>query len=348
MERADLYSQLKVSRDATEDEIHKAYKSLSTSFHPDKLPPTTPPEKREQIQLIFMEFKRASKCYIVVVVHFHLTFLWLLSWTDDVLTDPVLRLAYDYYGENGVRLVRRIQQHRREQKKRKEANVDDESDGEDDEMEANLYDKVERLLSTNPLQARAELQRFFEQHDYHQHLTEQNQVQLACSMEFPPVVNLEKLVYQGRDYVKFVQKRTYASTQGASGEDLEYYKQRIKQEQSIVDYQLNRFRESQKSEVGFTLSSTVPARNPDMTGTRVQPKWSMVMGGTTNLVYPDVAKVLELAGKKKGDQKHPTSMFVNAIYQPLPETQINLTANMTNDQSHQVSKRFRDLTKSSR
>jgi hypothetical protein len=264
-----------------------------------------------------------------------------------VLTDPVLRLAYDYYGENGVRLVRRIQQHRREQKKRKEANVDDESDGEDDEMEANLYDKVERLLSTNPLQARAELQRFFEQHDYHQHLTEQNQVQLACSMEFPPVVNLEKLVYQGRDYVKFVQKRTYASTQGASGEDLEYYKQRIKQEQSIVDYQLNRFRESQKSEVGFTLSSTVPARNPDMTGTRVQPKWSMVMGGTTNLVYPDVAKVLELAGKKKGDQKHPTSMFVNAIYQPLPETQINLTANMTNDQSHQVSKRFRDLTKSS-
>lgn len=75
MERADLYSQLKVSRDATEDEIHKAYKSLSTSFHPDKLPPTTPPEKREQIQLIFMEFKRASKCYIVVVVQFHLTFL---------------------------------------------------------------------------------------------------------------------------------------------------------------------------------------------------------------------------------------------------------------------------------
>jgi hypothetical protein len=84
-----------------------------------------------------------------------------------------------------------------------------------------------------------------------------------------------------------------------------------------------------------------------MTGTPVQPKWSMVMGGTTHLVYPDVAKVLELAGKKTGDQKHPTSMFVNAIYQPLPETQINLTANMTNDQSHQVSKRFRDLTKSS-
>jgi DnaJ-class molecular chaperone len=75
MERADLYSQLKVSRDATEDEIHKAYKSLSTSFHPDKLPPTTSPEKREQIQRIFMEFKRASKCYNAVVVPFHLTFL---------------------------------------------------------------------------------------------------------------------------------------------------------------------------------------------------------------------------------------------------------------------------------
>lgn len=258
-----------------------------------------------------------------------------------MLIDPVLRLAYDYYGEDGVKLIKRIQQHRREQRKRKEEKLDlpdEESDEEDDDVETNLYDRVEQLLQTNPLQARAEIQRFFEQHDYHQHLTEENQVQLACSMEFPPVVNLKKLVYEGREYVKYVQKRTYASAKGASGEDLEYYKQRIKQEQSLVDYQLNRFRDSQKAEVGFTLSSVVPTQNPAMTGgTPVQPKWSMAMGGTTNLVYPDVAKVLELAGKKQGDQKHPTSVFVNAVYQPLPETQLSLTANMTNDQSHQVS-----------
>eukprot|EP00980_Cylindrotheca_fusiformis_P005666 scaffold1184_cov132-Cylindrotheca_fusiformis.AAC.87 len=61
MEKVDLYSLLKVSPDSTEDEIHKAYKSLSTSFHPDKLPPTTPLEKREQIQYFFLELKRASK-----------------------------------------------------------------------------------------------------------------------------------------------------------------------------------------------------------------------------------------------------------------------------------------------
>jgi DnaJ-class molecular chaperone len=58
---ADLYSLLKVARDATDEEIHRAYKSLSTTFHPDKLPPTTPEAKREQIQQVFLEFKRASK-----------------------------------------------------------------------------------------------------------------------------------------------------------------------------------------------------------------------------------------------------------------------------------------------
>ena len=60
MEPIDLYSLLKVSRDATEEEIHKAYKSLSTCFHPDKLPRSTSPDKRERIQQIFLEFKRAS------------------------------------------------------------------------------------------------------------------------------------------------------------------------------------------------------------------------------------------------------------------------------------------------
>ena len=57
----DLYTLLKVDRAATEDEIHKAYKTLSATFHPDKLPPTTLPEQREKIQQTFLEFKQASK-----------------------------------------------------------------------------------------------------------------------------------------------------------------------------------------------------------------------------------------------------------------------------------------------
>jgi hypothetical protein len=263
--------------------------------------------------------------------------------TDDVLIDPVLRLAYDYYGEPGVSLIKRIQQHRREQRERREevvAHDEDEEEDDDDEVKANLYDRVERLLNTNnPLQAREELQRFFEQHDYNQHLTEENQVQLACSMEFPQVIDLKRMVYQGRDYIKYVQKSTYAASQTATSEERQYYQQRLKQEKSLIDYQLNRFRDAQRAEVGFTLSSVASAKNPGtMTGgNRIQPKWSMAMGGSTNLVYPDVAKVMELTGKNDIDQKHPASMFINAVYQPVSETQINLTSNLTNDQSHQVS-----------
>ena len=55
----DLYSLLKVDRDATMEEIHRAYKTLSTTFHPDKLPPSTE-DNRETIQEIFLRFKAAS------------------------------------------------------------------------------------------------------------------------------------------------------------------------------------------------------------------------------------------------------------------------------------------------
>ena len=59
----ELYSLLKLGRDATEEEIHRAYKALSTTFHPDKLPPQTAQERREQIQQVFLEFKRARKWF---------------------------------------------------------------------------------------------------------------------------------------------------------------------------------------------------------------------------------------------------------------------------------------------
>jgi hypothetical protein len=233
-----------------------------------------------------------------------------------------------------------MQQQRREHKNRKEAAIDiddDEEEDDDDEVEANLYERVERLLATNnPLQARVELQRFMEQHDYHQQLTDENQVQLACSMDFPPVMDLKALFFQGRDYLKYSQQSSFAS-RGMPQEERAYYQQRLKAEQGLVDYQINRIRDSQKASVGFTLSSVPPRNVATMTGgTPLQPKWSMAMGATTNIIYPDVAKVVTLAGKKEQEQKHPASTFVNMVYQPIPDSQINLTANLSNDQSHQV------------
>ena len=62
-DEVDLYSLLKVDRSATEEEIHRAYKNLSTTFHPDKLPAITSTEDREKVQGVFLEFKRASKFF---------------------------------------------------------------------------------------------------------------------------------------------------------------------------------------------------------------------------------------------------------------------------------------------
>jgi len=248
-------------------------------------------------------------------------------------------MAYNYYGEDGVALIRRIQQQRRQSHTRREAAVDvddDEDDEGDDNVETNLYERVERLLVTDPIQARKELQRFMDQHDYHQRLLDENQIQLACSMEFPPVVDLKGLFYDGRDYLQYIQKRTFAQ-HGISPEDREYYALRIKEEQRLVDYQINRIRDSQKAAVGFTLASMQPHNASAMTGgTRVQPKWSMAWGASTSLIYPEVTKMVTLAGKEEPEREHPASTFVNMVYQPIPDSQINLTANLSNNQSHQV------------
>eukprot|EP00536_Pseudo-nitzschia_multiseries_P005075 jgi/Psemu1/189608/e_gw1.91.13.1 len=82
----NLYSLLNLRRDATTDEVHRSYRTLSTTFHPDKvrLRRRTPradteqeqEQELEEIQETFLLFKKAH----------------------DVLIDPVLRLAYDCYG----------------------------------------------------------------------------------------------------------------------------------------------------------------------------------------------------------------------------------------------------------
>jgi hypothetical protein len=72
-------------------------------------------------------------------------------------------------------------------------------------------------------------------------------------------------------------------------------------------------------------------------GNHVQPKWSVVIGANTGLIYPDVAKVVTLAGKKEEEQKHPALTCINMVYQPIPNSQMFITTNLSNDQSHQVS-----------
>ncbi|VEU42938.1 unnamed protein product [Pseudo-nitzschia multistriata] len=370
----NLYSILNLSRDATTDEVHRSYRTLSTTFHPDKVrlrqqtgqTPATliTQQETDKIQETFLQFKRAH----------------------DVLIDPVLRLAYDCYGEDGVELIRKVQQQQRDEKTRREeaareqeegkddngnANYDDfdeqdddssdydDDDCDDDDDDAwNLYEKLEHLLvvQKDASGAKEELRKFMEQHDYLQNLTEDNCVHLNLSMTFPPVVPLKPVLYQGRDYLRFVQKKMLSSPP-VDEEEKQYLQQRILQERRLVDYQISQLRSSQKADVGFTLTSVVqPSRNKSTHSDdsdnnnpiRQQPsKWSMAVGCSTDLIYPGVAELTKMAAiakdpKKKDYQtmaeKHPITMFVNTSYQAAPTTQIFGTANLNNDnESHQYS-----------
>jgi len=71
---SDFYSQLGVFRDASEDEIKKAYRKLAMEYHPDRNPSPDAEAK----------FKEIAEAY-------------------DVLRDPQKRAAYDRYGEAGLR-----------------------------------------------------------------------------------------------------------------------------------------------------------------------------------------------------------------------------------------------------
>lgn len=71
----DYYNILKVNRNATEEDLKKAYKRLAMKWHPDK----NPASKREAEA----KFKQISEAY-------------------DVLSDPQKRQIYDLYGEEGL------------------------------------------------------------------------------------------------------------------------------------------------------------------------------------------------------------------------------------------------------
>jgi len=74
MHRADYYEILGVSRDATTEEIKKAYKQLALKYHPDRNPGDREAEEK---------FKEASEAY-------------------QVLVDPEKRRIYDLYGHEGL------------------------------------------------------------------------------------------------------------------------------------------------------------------------------------------------------------------------------------------------------
>ncbi len=344
-----LYSLLNLPRNATQEEIHRSYRSLSTSFHPDKIrrrPLSQGDIDMDEIQETFLQFKKAH----------------------DVLIDPVLRLAYDDYGYYGVELVRRIQQHQRDKKTRRDERnesdddsdeeadaYDGEDDGEDEDGMNNLYERLETLLITqnNVSKARKELDQFMEQHDYQRNLTEDNYVHLNVSMTFPPVVPLKPLLFEGRDYLQHV-KKTFTLKPAGDADEKKYYKQRFAQEARLVDYQIRQLRSGQKADLGFTLSSVQPPRNSQNargkdSAKKLQPsKWSMAIGCNTDLIYPGAAEIANMAkaikNKKNQEeyqdiaQKHPVSAFVNSSYTPTPQTQVFWTANVNNDnESHQFS-----------
>ena len=74
MAKRDFYDILGVNRDASEDEIKKAYRKLAMKYHPDRNPDN--PKAEEQ-------FKEAKEAY-------------------EILSDGQKRAAYDQYGHAGV------------------------------------------------------------------------------------------------------------------------------------------------------------------------------------------------------------------------------------------------------
>ncbi|CAJ1973768.1 unnamed protein product [Sphenostylis stenocarpa] len=72
----DYYDVLKVDRNATDDDLKKAYRKLAMKWHPDK----NPTNKKEAEA----NFKQISEAY-------------------EVLSDPQKRVVYDKYGEEGLK-----------------------------------------------------------------------------------------------------------------------------------------------------------------------------------------------------------------------------------------------------
>ncbi|AOY00381.1 molecular chaperone DnaJ [Jeongeupia sp. USM3] len=74
MSKKDFYDVLGVNRDASDDDIKKAYRKLAMKYHPDRNPDSKDAEEK---------FKEAKEAY-------------------EILSEPQKRAAYDQYGHAGV------------------------------------------------------------------------------------------------------------------------------------------------------------------------------------------------------------------------------------------------------
>ncbi|HEY7802986.1 MAG TPA: DnaJ domain-containing protein, partial [Orrella sp.] len=74
MAKRDYYEVLGIAKNASDDEIKKAYRKLAMKWHPDRNPDSKEAEDK---------FKAAKEAY-------------------EVLTDPQKRAAYDRFGHAGV------------------------------------------------------------------------------------------------------------------------------------------------------------------------------------------------------------------------------------------------------
>lgn len=72
----DYYQILGVGKNATDDEIKKAYRRLALKWHPDR--------NRDNVQYATERFKEVGEAY-------------------DVLSDPQKKEIYDTYGEEGLK-----------------------------------------------------------------------------------------------------------------------------------------------------------------------------------------------------------------------------------------------------
>ena len=76
--KRDFYDILGVARNASDEEIKKAYRKLAMKYHPDRNPDSKEAEAK---------FKEVKEAY-------------------EMLSDPQKRAAYDQYGHAGVEIGR--------------------------------------------------------------------------------------------------------------------------------------------------------------------------------------------------------------------------------------------------
>ncbi|CAB9508274.1 protein DnaJ [Seminavis robusta] len=110
----DWYSLLNIANSASQDEIQKAYKTLSKTFHPDRLRAHNAAES-EEAQETFVAVKTAY----------------------EILGDPVYRFAYDHYGHEGVRYLATCQQVKDGRQSTQQNTL---------ALDLNLYSKLQGLL----------------------------------------------------------------------------------------------------------------------------------------------------------------------------------------------------------